>query len=598
MVRINIILGVPPKGYDAKNPDAGSFMASTFNDMLMGPLIESFRNTPDLDESMNAVIRHMIEEYSNLRHFVPELYAKHSKLAAAGVTWIPTLGTFLDRLDLTPSDRPTVNFYEQLRLFVEKMPQMDVSDTAVGQTIIRKAEAVSNTLNYSPISAKYAQATPEKIKRPPEFDSVVRARDEAMETVNSMVGILGSTALATATASLGASSASEAQNALARLSALRTRATGLVDQIQTGVGGLDGMVKQAVAGKVTATAVEFANNAAHEVQVKAYQLSLMRDALMAILKAAKSNGVIASLPATVTVVKEQPQSSIALDQPQSSVRDQPQSSVRDQPQSSVIREQPQSASRPVASVSGSKAVTATASATVPLGPIKSLGIQFDASFTKPFNGVDVSSDEQMSEDELKVLGDIFNGGMFAGLADIPQPIAKGPLNLFSTTQGGSGSGTVVLPTGPAANSGDDEYHDEAYYYDDEEGELPPLSILGTSPVLPMVGYNMESAALKATTTSSSSSSSSSKGSGSLASSSSSKQSPSSSSSSSSSKSGSSSSSSKTVSTSSKSASSQAPSGSASPKSSIAAAAASNVQLQMQMGKDQGGKSTLASTQKG
>ena len=470
MVRINIVLGVPPRGYDSNNPDAGSFFASTFNDMLMGPLIESFRNTPDLDESMNAVIRHMIEEYSNLRFFLPELYGRYSKMGAAGVTWIPTLGTFLDRMNLTASDTPTVNFYQQLRGFVEGMPKVDISDTSLGQAIIQKADAISNTLNYSPISARYGTATPEKIKQPPEFDTVVRMRDDALGTVSTMTAALGSSALASAMATLGESGTSESQNALSRLTALQMRASGVIGQIQESVGGLNGMLKQQVVGKVSAGAVELANNAAQDIQVKAYQLSLMRDAMMAILRAAKG-GVAASKPAVV--VREQPQSSVQ-EQQQSSVREQPQNSVREQPQSSTVP---------------SKSVMAKASATLPLGPAGSLGIQFDASFEKggssySNDAVSVTSDQLMSDEDLAALGSIFSGGMFAGLADSPQP--QGGVTVSKTVN--------LLPSGPiaAAESSDEDYHDDQYYYDDDP--VPQL----------MATYNMESAALQGSSGSSSS----------------------------------------------------------------------------------------------
>ena len=57
----------------------------------MEPQLAGQRSSQDWAESINAITRHMVEEFSNLRHFVPGLYKKYAPLAPLGVNSIPSI---------------------------------------------------------------------------------------------------------------------------------------------------------------------------------------------------------------------------------------------------------------------------------------------------------------------------------------------------------------------------------------------------------------------------------------------------------------------------------------------------------------------------
>jgi hypothetical protein len=133
VVDIEVIAGIPAKGYDERAPTDGYLMAAGMNEMLTAPLLASQKDSPDWQESINAISRHAIEEFSNLQFFVPTLYEKYTALGKAGINWIPTLGTWCQFNNKTASDMQTVSFYNALAALAAK--QTNLSNTTYGQAV-------------------------------------------------------------------------------------------------------------------------------------------------------------------------------------------------------------------------------------------------------------------------------------------------------------------------------------------------------------------------------------------------------------------------------------------------------------------------------
>lgn len=62
-------------------------MAAGMNELLTAPLLASQRHSPDWEESINAITRHVIEEFSNLQHFVPYLFERCTLLGTWTLAW-------------------------------------------------------------------------------------------------------------------------------------------------------------------------------------------------------------------------------------------------------------------------------------------------------------------------------------------------------------------------------------------------------------------------------------------------------------------------------------------------------------------------------
>ena len=91
VVDLEVVVGAPPKGWDERNKANGNALARQINDNLMEPQLASQRTSQDWNESINAITRHMVEEFSNLRHFVPGLYKKYAPMAKLGVNMVPSI---------------------------------------------------------------------------------------------------------------------------------------------------------------------------------------------------------------------------------------------------------------------------------------------------------------------------------------------------------------------------------------------------------------------------------------------------------------------------------------------------------------------------
>lgn len=73
IVSVEVILGAAPIGYDKKNPLEGvpKPLASAANAMLFETVMKPYRDNGDYAAALDAVTRHVVEEFSNLQHFVP-----------------------------------------------------------------------------------------------------------------------------------------------------------------------------------------------------------------------------------------------------------------------------------------------------------------------------------------------------------------------------------------------------------------------------------------------------------------------------------------------------------------------------------------------
>jgi hypothetical protein len=127
VVDIEVIAGIPHKGYDERAPQDGFLTAAGMNEMFTAPLLARQKGSVDWEESINAITRHTIEEFSNLQHFVPYLFYRHSLLGKAGLNWMPTLGTWLQAHKKSPSDGTSISFYKALAAAAEK--QINLANT-------------------------------------------------------------------------------------------------------------------------------------------------------------------------------------------------------------------------------------------------------------------------------------------------------------------------------------------------------------------------------------------------------------------------------------------------------------------------------------
>jgi hypothetical protein len=68
-------------------------MAAGMNELFTAPLLARQKGSYDWEESINAITRHVIEEFSNLQHFVPYLYSKCTLLGECKLRRLRTAHT-------------------------------------------------------------------------------------------------------------------------------------------------------------------------------------------------------------------------------------------------------------------------------------------------------------------------------------------------------------------------------------------------------------------------------------------------------------------------------------------------------------------------
>jgi hypothetical protein len=163
VVDIEVVAGVPYKGYDKRAPTDGYLMAAGMNEVFTAPLVGRQKNSMDWEESINAITRHAIEEFSNLQHFVPYLYEKYTILGKAGINWVPTLGTWLQYNKFSLNDGASIGFYNMLAALAKKqIPINSTSHTALiskgidlANSTFQSATAVKEALNVAKAQATY-----------------------------------------------------------------------------------------------------------------------------------------------------------------------------------------------------------------------------------------------------------------------------------------------------------------------------------------------------------------------------------------------------------------------------------------------------------
>jgi hypothetical protein len=141
VVDIEVVAGLPFKGYDERAATSGYFTAAGLNEMFTAPLLAKQKGSTDWVEAINAITRHCIEEFSNLQHFVPYLWEKHTPMGKAGLNWIPTLGTWMQYNKKSLNDGASVSFYKALAAAAAK--QVNLSNTTHG-ALVDAAAAAAN----------------------------------------------------------------------------------------------------------------------------------------------------------------------------------------------------------------------------------------------------------------------------------------------------------------------------------------------------------------------------------------------------------------------------------------------------------------------
>lgn len=144
VVEIEVVAGIPPKGFDERDPTNGFFTAAGMNELLTAPLLASQKASPDYSGAIDAISRHAIEEFSNLQFFVPVLYEKYTAMGNKGINWIPTIGTWMQYNNKTALDVPTVSFYEAMSA-VSRL-QIDKSNTTYAAAVGAAVNVTKATL--------------------------------------------------------------------------------------------------------------------------------------------------------------------------------------------------------------------------------------------------------------------------------------------------------------------------------------------------------------------------------------------------------------------------------------------------------------------
>jgi hypothetical protein len=86
---IEVIVGAAAKGYDAANPHKGVLpaVAKAANTMLLETVMAPYRANGDFEAALDAVTRHVVEEFGNLPQFVPRAWHEDPRWACRGVVW-------------------------------------------------------------------------------------------------------------------------------------------------------------------------------------------------------------------------------------------------------------------------------------------------------------------------------------------------------------------------------------------------------------------------------------------------------------------------------------------------------------------------------
>lgn len=134
VVDVEMIMGLPYKGYDERSPLRGYPTAAGLNEMAFAPAFAGL--VPggfDFHESLDAITRHVIEEFTNLQFFVPYFWEKYTVLGKKGINWVPTLGTWMQNNKIEVNDGRSISFYNALLAISNKL--VDKSNTTYASAV-------------------------------------------------------------------------------------------------------------------------------------------------------------------------------------------------------------------------------------------------------------------------------------------------------------------------------------------------------------------------------------------------------------------------------------------------------------------------------
>ncbi|KAF6259716.1 hypothetical protein COO60DRAFT_1511685 [Scenedesmus sp. NREL 46B-D3] len=150
VVDIEVVAGIPSKGYDERNPSDGYLMAAGMNEMLTAPLLAKQKDSPDWENSINAITRHAIEEFSNLQFFFNGKSAQ---------------------------DMQTVSFYNALAALAAK--QTNLSNTTYGQAVSTMMDNSAEVYRWKTNVAERAVEAKSQATYVPVSNAVTKAAYDA-----------------------------------------------------------------------------------------------------------------------------------------------------------------------------------------------------------------------------------------------------------------------------------------------------------------------------------------------------------------------------------------------------------------------------------
>jgi hypothetical protein len=151
VVDVEMIAGLPFKGFDERSPLRGYMTASGLNGMALAPQFAGVVGDLDWNETLDAVTRHVVEEFTNLQFFVPYFWNKYAPLGKAGINWIPTLGTWMQHNKISINDGRSISFYHFFSALSQSL--INKENTTVAAAVDAAAHHVNGTYQAATAAA-------------------------------------------------------------------------------------------------------------------------------------------------------------------------------------------------------------------------------------------------------------------------------------------------------------------------------------------------------------------------------------------------------------------------------------------------------------
>ena len=96
-----LIIGAAVQGYDKYDPAKGApaEAAAIVTENLVKPMFKNYADGEEFDRSINAITRHVVEEFSMFRFFLPEVWARY-----------PQIQSMFSLMDSTTAGWPRLNY--------------------------------------------------------------------------------------------------------------------------------------------------------------------------------------------------------------------------------------------------------------------------------------------------------------------------------------------------------------------------------------------------------------------------------------------------------------------------------------------------------